>query len=95
MAALEFGLKLDGAMMENARSAATFVAVTSPAYVAEGSWTIRELAAFEEATAAAGRIFAIEHYPLDRPEDYPPAAPRREPDGVLAEAGPSATCRSP
>ena len=92
---LEVGLNLERRADGERRSSATFVAVTSPAYVADDSWTMRELAAFQEATGGAGRIFAIEHFPLDRPEDYPAAAPRPEADGVLAEARPSAKSRSP
>src|SRR5215207_1830490 len=53
---LEVGQNLSAALLETARSSATFVAVTSPAYVAEDSWTMRELAAFQEAMGGAGRV---------------------------------------
>jgi hypothetical protein len=69
---LEAGVNLESALMENASSSAVFVAVTSPAYVADGSWTMRELMAFEQAMANGSRIFAIEHSPLDSVDEYPP-----------------------
>ena len=75
-ASLETGVKLDEALMENAASSAVFVAVTSPAYVAEGSYTMRELATFLEAMGTSGRIYAIEHSPLDSNDEYP--SPLRE-----------------
>ena len=46
---LEAGVNLEAALMENAASSAIFVAVTSPAYVVDDSWTMRELAAFQKA----------------------------------------------
>jgi hypothetical protein len=68
---LEAGLNVESALMENASSSAIFVAVTSPAYVVEDSWTMRELASFQKATGNVGRIYAIEHLPLDSNEEYP------------------------
>jgi len=68
---LETGVKLDEALMENASSSAVFVAVTSPAYVAENSYTMRELSAFLHAMGEGGRIFAIEYSPLDSNDEYP------------------------
>ena len=68
---LETGVNLQADLMRNAGSSATFVAVTSPAYVVEDSWTMRELAAFQDAMGAAGRVFAIEHSPLDSNDEYP------------------------
>ena len=68
---LETGLHLESALMENAASSAIFVAVTSPAYVVDDSWTMRELATFQKATEGAGRVFAIEHSPLDSNDEYP------------------------
>lgn len=70
-ASLEAGVDLDAALMENAASSATFVAVTSPAYVADDSYTMRELLAFVRAMGHEGRVFAIEHSPLDSNDDYP------------------------
>ncbi len=70
-ASLETGVRLDETLMENAASSAVFVAVTSPAYVAEGSHTMRELAAFLQTMGASGRIYAIEHSPLDSNDEYP------------------------
>jgi len=69
---LEAGVNLESALMENASSSAVFVAVTSPAYVADGSWTMRELAAFQQAMSDGSRMFAIEHSPLDSVDEYPP-----------------------
>ncbi len=69
--ALETGVNLEAALMENASSSAIFVAVTSPAYVADDSWTMRELNAFQTA-AGGGRVFAIELSPLDSTDEYPP-----------------------
>lgn len=69
---LEAGINLEEALTENAAAAATFVAVTSPAYVSEGAWPLRELGAFLRGSDGARRIFAIEHSPLDRNDDYPP-----------------------
>lgn len=68
---LETGVNLEAALMENASSSAIFVAVTSPAYVVEGSWTMRELAAFHKSTGGEGRVYAIEHSPLDSNDEYP------------------------
>jgi hypothetical protein len=68
---LETGVKLDETLMDNASSSAVFVAVTSPAYVADNSYTMRELAAFLQAMKTSGRIFAIEHSPLDSNDEYP------------------------
>ena len=68
---LETGLHLESALMENAASSAIFVAVTSPAYVVDDSWTMRELATFQKATEGVGRVFAIEHSPLDSNDEYP------------------------
>jgi hypothetical protein len=68
---LETGVDLQSELMKNASSAATFVAVTSPAYVVDDSWTMRELAAFQQSTGGAGRVFAIEHSPLDSLDEYP------------------------
>jgi hypothetical protein len=70
--ALETGVRLDEALMENASSSALFVAVTSPAYVVDDSYTMRELGAFLKATGGAGRVYAIEHSPLDSNDEYPP-----------------------
>ncbi len=70
-ASLETGVKLDETLMQNASSSAVFVAVTSPAYVAENSYTMRELAAFLEAMGTGGRIYAIEHSPLNSNDEYP------------------------
>lgn len=70
-ASLEAGVDLDASLMENAASSATFVAVTSPAYVADDSYTMRELNAFIGAMGLEGRVFAIEHSPLDSNDDYP------------------------
>jgi hypothetical protein len=69
---LEAGVHLETALMENAASSAIFVAVTSPAYVVDDSWTMRELATFQKATEGIGRVFAIEHSPLDSNDEYPP-----------------------
>jgi hypothetical protein len=68
---LETGVHLETTLMENASSSATFVAVTSPAYVVDDSWTMRELAAFKQSTVGEGRVFAIEHSPLDSNDEYP------------------------
>jgi len=68
---LEAGVNLESALMENASSAAIFVAVTSPAYVADNSWTMRELAAFQTKMGEGARVFAIEHSPLDSNDEYP------------------------
>ena len=68
---LETGVRLETTLIENAASSAIFVAVTSPAYVVDDSWTMRELAAFQQATAGEGRVFAIEHSPLDSNDEYP------------------------
>ncbi len=68
---LETGVNLESALMENASSSAIFVAVTSPAYVVDDSWTMRELAAFQRAMGEAGRVYAIEHSPLDSNDEYP------------------------
>jgi len=68
---LETGVRLDDTLMENASSSALFVAVTSPAYVVTDSYTMRELAAFLQAKGGAGRVFAIEHSPLDSNDEYP------------------------
>ena len=68
---LETGVNLEAALMENASSSAIFVAVTSPAYVVEDSWTMRELAAFHKSTGGEGRVYAIEHSPLDSNDEYP------------------------
>lgn len=68
---LETGLNLEAALMENASSSAIFVAVTSPAYVVEDSWTMRELFAFHRSTGGAGRVYAIEYSPLDSNDEYP------------------------
>jgi hypothetical protein len=70
---LEAGVHLESALMENASSSATFIAVTSPAYVVDDSWTMRELAAFQQATGGGGRVFAIEYTPLDSQDEYPPS----------------------
>ncbi len=70
---LETGVKLDEALMENASSSAVFVAVTSPAYVVESSYTMRELGAFMQSMGVGGRIFAIEYSPLDSNDEYPRA----------------------
>jgi hypothetical protein len=70
-ASLEAGVVLDSALMENASSSATFLAVTSPAYVADDSYTMRELNAFLYAMGQEGRVFAIEHSPLDSNDEYP------------------------
>lgn len=69
---LETGVNLESDLMQHAASSATFVAVTSPAYVAPDSWTMRELAAFQQAMGGHGRVFAIEHSPLDSVDEYPP-----------------------
>lgn len=63
------GVSLD-ATLENVSSAAIFLAVTSPAYVVE-EWTMRELATFRNAATADGRMFVIEHQPLDAIDEYP------------------------
>ncbi len=68
---LETGVNLESALMENASSSAIFVAITSPAYVVEDSWTMRELAAFQKAMGGGGRVYAIEHLPLDSNDEYP------------------------
>jgi hypothetical protein len=68
---LETGINLESALLDNASSSAIFVAVTSPAYVADNSWTMRELDAFQRSTAGEGRVFAIEHSPLDSNDEYP------------------------
>jgi hypothetical protein len=68
---LETGVNLESALMENASSSALFLAVTSPAYVADDSWTMREFAAFQKSTGGEGRVFAIEHSPLDSNDEYP------------------------
>ena len=68
---LETGAHLETTLMETAGSSAIFVAVTSPAYVVEDAWTMRELFAFQQATAGEGRVFAIEHSPLDSNDEYP------------------------
>jgi len=68
---LETGLNLESALLENAASSAIFVAVTSPAYVADDAWTMRELTTFHDATGGTGRVFAIEHSPLDSNDEYP------------------------
>jgi hypothetical protein len=58
-------------LLDAVKASALFLAVTSSAYVAR-EWTRKELAAFVASSSATGRLFAIEHLPLDDGEEYPP-----------------------
>jgi hypothetical protein len=73
---LQAGVDLDASLMENAASAASFIAITSPAYVVADSYTMRELHAFLHAMGQEARIYAIEHSPLDSNDEYPLALRR-------------------
>ncbi len=67
---LEAGLDLADELEKNASSTATFIAVTSPAYVEPGSWTMKEFETFQT-TMSGGRVFVIELAPLDSEDEYP------------------------
>src|SRR5262245_6100174 len=57
-------------LKENARRSAAFAAIVSPSYV-KRDWTNAECAAFREGSHADGRIFAIDHLPVEKPDVYP------------------------
>ena len=68
---LETGLNLESALMENAASSAIFVAVTSPAYVVDDFWTMRELGTFQKATEGGGARFRDRAFASRSNDEYP------------------------
>ncbi|MEM6624158.1 MAG: toll/interleukin-1 receptor domain-containing protein [Pseudomonadota bacterium] len=51
--------------LEEARQSAIFVAITSPAYVADKSWALREMETFVELPDSKQRFFSLEVLPID------------------------------
>ena len=70
---VESGTPLATELARSAGSAATFLAVTSPAYVDKDSWALDELRAFEDSRRTDQRIFPIELLPVDGADGYPSA----------------------
>ncbi|MEM7742892.1 MAG: toll/interleukin-1 receptor domain-containing protein [Pseudomonadota bacterium] len=58
-------------VLRQARSSALFVAITSPSYVNDESWALREMHAFLEMADSKDRFFALELLPLDGLDSCP------------------------
>lgn len=70
---VEGGRPLKSELARSAAAAATFLAITSPAYVDKESWALYELRAFQRSQSADRRIFPIEFLPIDHDHEYPGA----------------------
>jgi hypothetical protein len=67
---LQAGGHLANDLIRSAQGTATFLAITSPAYLAKDSWGIKELEAFAKANCGGLRVFPVEFLPSIN--DYPP-----------------------